>query len=60
MAKQGVLQIPTEIIDPVNGNIVSLASTIHCVAYNKNLIAPEKVPHSWEDFLKLEFKGRNS
>jgi iron(III) transport system substrate-binding protein len=58
MAKQGVLQIPTEIIDPVNRNIVSLASTIHCVAYNKNLIAPEKVPHSWEDFLKLEFQGR--
>jgi iron(III) transport system substrate-binding protein len=58
MAKQGVLQIPTEIIDPVNRNIVSLASTIHCVAYNKNLIAPEKVPHSWEDFLKPEFKGR--
>lgn len=58
MAKQGVLQIPAEIIDPVNRNIVSLASTIHCVAYNKNLIAPEKVPHSWEDFLKPEFKGR--
>ena len=58
MAKQGILQIPAEIIDPVNRNIVSLASTIHCVAYNKNLIAPEKVPHSWEDFLKPEFKGR--
>ena len=58
MAKQGVLQIPAEIIDPVNRNIMSLASTIHCVAYNKNLIAPEKVPHSWEDFLKPEFKGR--
>jgi ABC-type Fe3+ transport system substrate-binding protein len=58
MAKQRVLQIPTEIIDPVNRNIVSLASTIHCIAYNKNLIAQEKVPNSWEDFLKPEFKGR--
>jgi ABC-type Fe3+ transport system substrate-binding protein len=35
-----------------------LASTIHCIAYNKNLIAQEKVPGSWEDFLKPEFKGR--
>ena len=58
MAKQGILQIPAEIVDPVNRNIVSLASTIHCVAYNKNLIAQEKVPNSWEDFLKPEFKGR--
>ena len=58
MAKQGVLKIPPEVIDPINRNIISLASTIHCVAYNKNLIAPEKVPNSWEDFLKPEFKGR--
>lgn len=58
MANQGILQIPAEIIDPVNRNIVSLASTIHCVAYNKNLIGQERVPNSWEDFLKPEFKGR--
>jgi len=58
MAKQGVLKIPTEVIDPINRNIISLASTIHSVAYNKNLLAPEKVPNSWEDFLKPEFKGR--
>jgi ABC-type Fe3+ transport system substrate-binding protein len=28
------------------------------VAYNKNLISPDKVPNRWEDFLKPEFKER--
>jgi ABC-type Fe3+ transport system substrate-binding protein len=58
MAKQGVLQIPGEIIDPTNRNVVSLASTIYSLSYNKNLVAPDKVPNRWEDFLRPEFKGR--
>jgi ABC-type Fe3+ transport system substrate-binding protein len=58
MAKQGVLQIPGEIIDPTNRNVISLASTIYSLSYNKNLIAPDRVPNRWEDFLKPEFKGR--
>lgn len=58
MAKHGILQIPTEIIDPKHRNIVSLATTIHSIAYNKNLIALEKVPNAWEDFVKPELKGR--
>ena len=58
MARPGVLQLPTEIIDPANRNVLSLASTIYGVSYNKNLIAPERVPNRWEDFLKPEFKGR--
>ena len=28
------------------------------VTYNKNLIAREKAPENWEDFLKPEFKGK--
>lgn len=58
MAKQGVLQIPGEIIDPTNRNVISLASTIYSLSYNKNLVAPERVPNRWEDFLRPEFKGR--
>jgi ABC-type Fe3+ transport system substrate-binding protein len=58
MAKQGVLQIPGEIIDPTNRNVVSLATTIYSLSYNKNLVAPERVPNRWEDFLRPEFKGR--
>ncbi len=58
MAKVGVLQIPGEIIDPTNRNVVSLASTIYSLSYNKNLVTPERVPNRWEDFLRPEFKGR--
>ena len=57
MAEHGVLKIPTAIIDPIHRNIVAVASNIQVVAYNRNLIPPEKVPSSWEDFLKPDYKG---
>ena len=58
MAQQGVLQIPTGMIDPVNRNIVAYTTNTQIVAYNKNLISEDKIPNNWEDFLKPEFKGR--
>jgi len=58
MAQHGVLQIPLGMIDPVNRNIVSRSTNTQIVAYNKKLIADDKVPSTWEDFLKPEFKGR--
>ena len=58
MAEQNVLAIPTGMIDPNNHSVVAEASAIQAVAYNKELIAPEKVPNAWEDFLKPELKGR--
>ena len=58
MAQQGVLQIPVAMIDPVNRNIVCYATNTQIVAYNKKLISDDKVPNTWEDFLKPEFKGR--
>lgn len=58
MAQQRVLQIPVAMIDPVNRNIVCYATNTQIVAYNKKLIAEDKVPNTWEDFLKPEFKGR--
>src|SRR5262245_45369224 len=58
MARIGVLRIPEATIDPVRRNIVAVTSTLQVVAYNKTLVAPEKVPAVWEDFLKQEFKGR--
>ena len=58
MAQQGVLQIPVGMIDPVNRNIVSYTTNTQVVAYNKKLISEDKVPNTWEDFLKPEFKGR--
>jgi ABC-type Fe3+ transport system substrate-binding protein len=58
MAQQGVLQIPLGMIDPVNRNIVSYTTNTQVVAYNKKLIPEDKVPSTWEEFLKPEFKGR--
>jgi iron(III) transport system substrate-binding protein len=58
MAQQGVLKIPPPMIDPVNRNVVSYTTMTQIVAYNKTLIAEDKVPNQWEDFLKPEFKGR--
>ena len=58
MAQHKVLQIPLQMVDPNNRNVVAVATTTHIVAYNRKLIAPEKVPDSWEDFLKPEFNDR--
>jgi iron(III) transport system substrate-binding protein len=59
MAEHGVLQIHPKMIDPKNRNVAALtANTQVGVAFNKNLIAAEKTPNSWEDYLKPEFKGK--
>jgi iron(III) transport system substrate-binding protein len=58
MAEQGVLSIPSQVIDSNNRNIVSKGSQVAVAAYNKKLIAPDKVPTTWEGFLKPEFKDR--
>lgn len=58
MAEQGVLNIPAKIVDSNNRNIVSKGTQVAVAAYNKKLIAADKVPTTWEGFLKPEFKGR--
>jgi ABC-type Fe3+ transport system substrate-binding protein len=58
MAQQGVLQMPTGMIDPVNRNVVAYTTNTQIVAYNKKLIPDGNVPNTWEDFLKPEFKGK--
>lgn len=58
MAQHHVLQIPPEMVDPVNRNILAYTSNTQVVAYNKKLISQDKVPGIWDDFLKPEFKGR--
>jgi iron(III) transport system substrate-binding protein len=58
MAAAGILNIHPRMIDPFNRNTMA-ANTIASVAiYNRKLIAEDKVPSKWEDFLKPEFKGR--
>ena len=58
MVEQKVLEIPVQMVDPINRNIVVIGSSIQVVVYNKKLISEEKVPNTWEDFLKPEFRDR--
>jgi ABC-type Fe3+ transport system substrate-binding protein len=60
MARHGVLQIPLRMVDPVHRHVVVVASELQVVAYNKKLVPAERLPNSWEAFLKEEFKGGNS
>ncbi len=58
MAEHGVLRIDPKFVDPVNRNIICSATYAQIVAYNKNLISADKVPDTWEGFLRPEFKGK--
>jgi len=58
MAKAGVLKMPPEMIDPTNRHIIALQTNMQALAYNKKLVAKDKVPNTFEDLLKPEFKGK--
>ncbi|HWP57668.1 MAG TPA: ABC transporter substrate-binding protein [Candidatus Acidoferrales bacterium] len=58
MARHGILGIPLPMIDPVNRNIIEVGSQVQVLAFNKKLIAPEKVPASWQGLLGPEFKEK--
>jgi len=58
MANEGVLAIDPRMVDPEHRTLLSVASTIATTAYNQNLISADKVPNTWDDFLKPEFKGK--
>ena len=58
MVSAGILNIHPRMVDPVNRNTVSANTIANVAVYNRKLIAEEKVPSKWEDFLKPEFKGR--
>ena len=58
MAEQGVLTIRPKMVDPRLRALVSMASAVCTVAYNKNRLPAEKVPNKLEDILKPEFKGK--
>jgi ABC-type Fe3+ transport system substrate-binding protein len=58
MAEQKVLQIPAQMVDPTNRNIVAIASGTQGIAYNGKLIAADKLPDAWEDFLTPELSDR--
>jgi ABC-type Fe3+ transport system substrate-binding protein len=58
MAEHRVLNIEPKMVDPKNRNVVSLATVLFVAVYNKNLLSSDRVPASWDGFLRPEFKGR--
>lgn len=58
MARSKVLSIEPKMVSPADRNIVALSSTVDIVAYNKRLVAADKLPRAWEDFLKPDYGAR--
>ena len=58
MAQQGILNIPAQVINPVQRNVIAVGSNLQVVAYSKTAFAEEKIPNTWEGFLEPQFKGR--
>jgi hypothetical protein len=52
MAEQGVLQIPHQMVDSTQRNIVAFHSRFQVIAHNKNLVPAAQVPTVWGDLLK--------
>lgn len=58
MAQQKVLAIEPRMIDPTTRGVFAAGSATGGFAYNKKLFPADKLPKTWEDFLKPEFKGK--
>ena len=58
MAEHRVIQMPLQMVDPINRNIVAVGSGIQVAAHHKKLLPADAVPDNWEGFLKPEFKDR--
>jgi len=58
MAEHRVIQMPLQMVDPFNRNIVAVGSGIQVAAHHKKLLPADSVPDTWEGFLKPEFKDR--
>jgi iron(III) transport system substrate-binding protein len=58
MTERRVLQIPSEMVDPINRNVVAFQTRFSVFSYNQNLVAVSQTPKIWEDLLKPEFKGK--
>ncbi|MGH7844770.1 MAG: ABC transporter substrate-binding protein [Candidatus Binatia bacterium] len=58
MAGNGILRMPTPMIDPKHRNVVGFYSRFQVTVYNKNLVPAQQLPKVWEDMLKPEYKGK--
>ena len=58
MAEQKVLAFDPKMVYPRDRNMVVTGSIATVVAYNKNQVSADKLPKTWEDLLKPEWRGR--
>jgi spermidine/putrescine-binding protein len=58
MAEQRILNLPIQVINPGQRNMIAVGSNLQVVAYGKKALAEEKIPDTWEGFLGSQFKGR--
>lgn len=58
MVRHGVVQIPEKMVDPVNRHIVTVTTDFQVVEFNKKNLPPDRVPNTWEGFLREDFKDR--
>lgn len=55
MAQAGILNIPIEMVDPQNRNVVAVGSQIAGYAYNPKMLNQSDIPTSWEGFCDTGF-----
>jgi ABC-type glycerol-3-phosphate transport system substrate-binding protein len=55
MAEAGILDIPVEMIDPENRNVVAVGSQIAGYAYNPDMVDEGDIPTDWEGFCDTGF-----
>ncbi len=58
MAEEGTLDIPLEMIDPVSRMTVATSSQIGGIGYNRELLAEDDLPETWEDLLDEQYTGQ--
>jgi iron(III) transport system substrate-binding protein len=58
LVEAGVIEMPTEVINPEYPNIMASGMGLGAVAWNKNLVNDDEVPSSYEDFLDPKWKGK--
>jgi iron(III) transport system substrate-binding protein len=58
MAENKVVAIDPRMVDPNSRSAFAAGSATGGYAYNPKLISGDKLPKTWEDFLRPEFKGK--
>jgi len=58
LIKDGVLDIPEEMVNPAHPNTMAAGSGIGAFSYNPKLLSDADAPKNYDDLLKPEFKDR--